>query len=191
MNLQANAETQTNNFILSANFGIVLEDFSRSIAGRFQSGGQPIFAIINCVDGSPTHEQYELLYSQSGYGSLDSPINLFRAAIDRVEQGTLDPLDGVDLGGGFFFSEWYGIYNPVFSPWLFHIEHGFQYIFPVGPGEAFFFDLATNDFWWSLSSFEGFTFYSFSRGTFNFDFAGTSNPRQFVDLQTGEFWSAP
>ncbi len=106
----------------------------------------------------------------------------------------LDPFEGSDLGGGFFFSDWYGIYNPQFWPWVFHIEHGFQYIFAVETGEAFFFDLESNDFWWSLSSFQSFTFFSFGRGTFNFYFAGSTNPRSFVDLEIVEppdFWTIP
>ncbi len=106
-----------------------------------------------------------------------------------VEGG--DPFAGIDLGGGFFFSEWYGIYNPVFFPWVFHVQHGFQYIFPVTEGEAFFYDLESNDFWWSLSTFGVFTFYSFDRQTFNFYFVDSSNPRNFVDLETEEFWNIP
>ncbi len=35
------------------------------------------------------------------------------------------------------------------------------------------------------------TFYSFKRGTFNFYFVGSSNPRSFVDLQTEAFWTKP
>ena len=110
----------------------------------------------------------------------------------------LNPFGCVDLGEGFCFSEWYGIYNPLFWPWVFHVEHGWQYIFPVGPGEVFIFDLETNDFWWTNSDLGPATFYSFNRGTFNFYFEGTGTgaadgSRSFVDLEAdpAEFWNPP
>ena len=83
------------------------------------------------------------------------------------------------------------VYNSLFFPWVFHVQHGFQYIFPVTEGKAFFYDLESNDFWWSLSTFGAFTFYSFDRQTFNFYFVDSSNPRNFVDLETEEFWNIP
>ncbi len=103
-----------------------------------------------------------------------------------------DPFGGVPLGGEWYFSEWYGIYNSTFYPWIFHAQHGWQYIFVTETeGEYFIYDLESEDFWWTTSAFQPLTFYSFNRGTFNFYFVGTSNPRSFVDLQTEEFWSKP
>ncbi len=97
-----------------------------------------------------------------------------------------DPFGGVPLGGEWYFSEWYGIYNSTFYPWIFHAQHGWQYIFVTETeGEYFIYDLESEDFWWTTSAFQPLTFYSFNRGTFNFYFVGTSNPRSFVDLQTG------
>ncbi len=105
-----------------------------------------------------------------------------------------DPFGGEDAGGGFLFSDWYGFYNPEFWPWIFHSEHQFQYVFPVTQGEAFIYDLTTEDFWWTTSAFNTLTFYSFNRGTFNFyfvNFALGDGDRQFVDLETEEFYSVP
>ncbi len=87
VNLQAGAEAQTANFLNNADFDLVLNDFTRALAGRFQTGGQPIFAIINGVAGSPTHDQWELLLHQNGYGDLDFSDNLalFKAAIESVQ----------------------------------------------------------------------------------------------------------
>jgi thiol-disulfide isomerase/thioredoxin len=87
VNLQPSQEAQTQNFINRAGFQFVLEDFNRALANRFQSGGQPIFAIINGVAGSPTHRPWELLAHQDGYGQRDFSESLlgFRAAIDAVK----------------------------------------------------------------------------------------------------------
>ncbi|MGE3308890.1 MAG: hypothetical protein AB7O66_02885 [Limisphaerales bacterium] len=89
INLQPNQESQTGNFVNRSGFDFVLEDFNRGLANRFQSGGQPIFAIINGVTNSPSHEPWELLLHQDGYGQRDFSASIadFRAAIDQVQAG--------------------------------------------------------------------------------------------------------
>lgn len=84
VNLQGGAETETQQFIDFYHLGQVLNDFSRTVADRFQTGGQPIFAVVNGVANSPGHEQWELVYSHLGYGELDTPIDSFLAAINSV-----------------------------------------------------------------------------------------------------------
>ncbi|HMO66502.1 MAG TPA: TlpA disulfide reductase family protein, partial [Verrucomicrobiota bacterium] len=87
VNLQPGQESQTQNFINRADFGLVLEDFHRALANRFQSGGQPIFAIINGVTNSPSHRPWELLLHQDGYGTRDFSASIldFRAVMDAVQ----------------------------------------------------------------------------------------------------------
>ncbi len=84
VNLQGGAESQTQSFATFYGISLVLNDFDRALANRFQDGGQPIFAIINGVDGSTSHDQWELLYTALGYGSLNAPIQTFRSVIDSV-----------------------------------------------------------------------------------------------------------
>ncbi len=85
LNLQGGQDQQTQGFIAAYNLGLVLEDTSRVVARQFQSSGQPIFAIINGVANSPSHQQWELVYSQLGYGQLSFPIETFRTAIDSIQ----------------------------------------------------------------------------------------------------------
>jgi thiol-disulfide isomerase/thioredoxin len=87
VNLQGGQEAQTSNFVARAAFGLVLEDFNRALANRFQSGGQPIFAIINGVTNSPSHRPWELLRHQDGYGTRDFSLSIadFRAVMDAVQ----------------------------------------------------------------------------------------------------------
>lgn len=100
VNLQGGQEAQTSNFVARAAFGLVLEDFNRALANRFQSGGQPIFAIINGVTNSPSHRPWELLRHQDGYGTRDFSLSIadFRAVMDAV-QAPLPPPDPPVLGG--------------------------------------------------------------------------------------------
>lgn len=87
VNLQGDAESLTDSFVALYGMKFVLNDFDRAVASRFQPSGQPIFAIINGVSNSPSHQQWELVYSHLGYGNLTQPIDEFRAAIDSVEAG--------------------------------------------------------------------------------------------------------
>ncbi len=104
INLQPNQEIQTGNFVTRAGFEFVLEDFQRTLANRFQSGGQPIFAIINGVTNSPSHQPWELLAHQDGYGQRDFTESLagFRAAIDGVQAAPslVPPTFAVEPEGG-------------------------------------------------------------------------------------------
>ena len=99
-------------------------------------------------------------------------------------------LGGFELGDDWFFSRSFGIFNVSLAPWSFHESHGFQFVVGgANPGEIFLYDLGTESWWWTNSSSYP-NFYSFTRNTWNFYFADTRNPRQFVDLQTQVFWSA-
>jgi thiol-disulfide isomerase/thioredoxin len=89
LNLQADTQsrdrTATTTFIQRYEFDPVLQDTQRVLARRFADGGQPIFAIINGVTNSPNARPWELLDKLQNYGSTQSPIERFRAAIDRVQ----------------------------------------------------------------------------------------------------------
>ncbi len=91
LNLEPTAASSTQTFINFYGLGTVLNDFDRAVANRFQAGGQPIFAIINLVENSPSHQFRELLYTAEGYGSLTFPIQTFRQAIDRVQAADVTP----------------------------------------------------------------------------------------------------
>lgn len=89
-NLQADTtfyEPRTTAFVEQWEIPLVIQDTSRQLQGRFgPTSGQPTFAIINGVAGSPSHRQWELLYARFSYrDSVNSrPIEDFRAAIDSV-----------------------------------------------------------------------------------------------------------
>jgi len=85
INLQADEESQTQVFVDAFNIKLVLNDFDRALSDRFHTNGQPIFAIINGVANSPSHQQWELLFSRSGFGDLSAPVQTFRTAIDSVQ----------------------------------------------------------------------------------------------------------
>ena len=66
---------------------VVLEDPSRALQRRFTSAsGQPTFAVINGIANSPSHRQWELVYSLHGYTTPgnDQPVVQFQGAINSV-----------------------------------------------------------------------------------------------------------
>jgi|GEM_PF-1478068 len=91
LNLEPNLQSSTQAFINFYGLQTVWNDFDRAVANRFHLGGQPLFAIINLVEDSPTHHYGELLYTASGYGDLNFPIQTFRQAIDRVQAAEPNP----------------------------------------------------------------------------------------------------
>lgn len=91
VNLQSSQESQTQGFLDAYGIETVWNDFGRDVSDLFQTGGQPIFAIINGVANSPSHAQWELLFTRSGYNSLNAPIATFRNAIDSVAAATVAP----------------------------------------------------------------------------------------------------
>ena len=104
---------------------------------------------------------------------------------DNVEG---DGFGGTDLGSGWLFSEWFGYYSVSFHPWIFHNEHGWQYVSEgENDGELYLYDLRSEDWWFTSESFYP-SFFSFGRRTWNSYFLETVNPRQFVDLESGDFW---
>jgi hypothetical protein len=83
LNLQAGQESQTQAFINRYDLGEVWNDFNGIVGRRFGSN-QPIFAIINGVADSPSHQQWELILVQNGYGQTSFPIASFKNAINSV-----------------------------------------------------------------------------------------------------------
>ena len=97
----------------------------------------------------------------------------------------------VELGEGWWSSEWFGSFNTNFYPWIFHPEHSWMYVFEESTSDDIFsYDLSLEG-WLFTSSGVYPSMYSFGRNAWIFYFVGTSGPRQFVELDSGEFFSVP
>ena len=94
-----------------------------------------------------------------------------------------------DLGGNWFRSSWFGDFNIEFDPWLFHAQHGWMFLFADSTAESvFLFDLASGA-WFFTNAITYPNLFSFGRSSWVFYFEGTSGPREFVDLVSGDFFS--
>ena len=131
---------------------------------------------INSREGSSDVPQLVIDFTP-GSGGGGEPVNPF---------ATLE-----DLGGGWRESPWFGVLNDTTFPWIFHLQHEFVFVFfRETENDFFLFDLSTMD-WWFTSETLYPNVFNFNRNSWIFYFAETAGPRQFVDLQSGEFFNQP
>lgn len=89
--------TRTDNFVTQQDFAITVNDYDSTSTNKvrflFQNSGQPIFAIINGVTNSPSHQPWQLLVNHLGYGDTDFNPELasFRAIINTVQAPVVAP----------------------------------------------------------------------------------------------------
>ena len=98
--------------------------------------------------------------------------------------------DAAELGDGWWFSDWFDSFNINSFPWIFHAQHEFMFVFDGSISESIFLYDLSSEGWFFTSALLYPNLYSFGRSSWVFYFEDTAKPRQFVDLQSGEFWSA-
>ncbi len=156
-------------------------DLSTPIKGARGSGGANAF-----VDFPPLTEttQYWVRLCND-FGCTDT--RTITVTVEGADEpGPFD--NAVELGEG-WVSDWLGTFNTNEFPWIFHSEHAWMFIWADSTADNLFaFDLSS-DQWFFTASETYPNLYSFGRGSWDFYFEGTSGPRQFVDLESGEFFS--
>jgi thiol-disulfide isomerase/thioredoxin len=91
-------QAQTDSFVTQQSFNPVVNDYgvpgSSPVRFAFQNSGQPIFAIINGVTNSPSHQPWQVLVNYLGYGQTDFNTTLagFRTVIDTVQPAIVPAL---------------------------------------------------------------------------------------------------
>ena len=168
--------------------------------GNVKIGGNPLvpegpktinnFGVIN-NNGTITNDAGTIKNFDGGSIVGTTPDNLNGGTVEEVGS---DPVgaafgDVEDLDQGWMRSDWLGNFNTTFFPWIFHVEHSWTYVFEAStPASVFQYDLSSQG-WFFTSSNEYPNLYNFSRSSWVFYFKETTGPRQFADLQTGEFFS--
>ena len=74
------------------------------------------------------------VYYTSGATGFASPLwtDSSGDTYPAVGGATSDPFSGTSLGGGYYYSSWFGIYDTQFYPWDYRTDIGFIYVDPVG-----------------------------------------------------------
>ena len=128
----------------------------------------------------------------TNFGCVDS--GTFTVFVESSELPAPQAFQGAeDLGDDWWRSPWFGDFNVAFSDsgWIFHAQHQWMYIWEdSSTEEVYLFDQGSDQ--WLFTAAETYpNLYSFVRNSWVFYFDGTSGPREFVDLQTSDFFTMP
>ncbi len=189
VNIEPSDPASTDTFIASVGADLVVDD-PDALAWNFynQTDGIPLFVIINGVENSPSHAQWEVLHNAPSYpGGPDR----FREIINSVEAGLPpeDPFEtAIDLGENWKWISNIGTFHDLNAPWIFHEEHGWMY---KGEGNLntgqFLFDLTMGWMWTTTEIYP--KLYSLDRNSWLIFEEGTNEPREFFDTTLGESFS--
>lgn len=198
INVQGNAEMQSQSFAETYGFRTVLEDYQRLFFSLFSpGGGQPLFVIINAEPNSPSYERWEVLYTRLNYGGGASPdiSALMRPVIDSVKKGSPDPAAqflAYFPNAGEPVDGWYelpdlGWLEPSQFPWVYSWIHG--YLFLAGAGGDFYIIYDPKLGW--LATGPGLYPYFFSYDTQDWLYyqPGSTMPRWFFDYSVDDWKS--
>lgn len=93
--------------------------------------------------------------------------------------------DAINTGGSWRYLSWFGAFDVVSAPWIYHEYHGWMYPLARGTGDIWFF---TTDLGW-LWTAQGLypNVYSMMRGSWLYYLDGTSSPRWFYNWSTAQW----
>ena len=81
VSIESSAPSLTTEFISDSGMTLVADDHSGIAYNQFSLGGIPLFIIINGVQNSPSHQQWEVLYRQAGFAGAEA----LRTVINQVQ----------------------------------------------------------------------------------------------------------
>ncbi len=94
----------------------------------------------------------------------------------------------VDLGNGWRYLDWFGYLNVNYSPWIFHSQHEWLYLFASDTDSIVFWDAQMGALWWTTKAVYP-SVYRFSDGVWLWYQKDSSNPRFFYNYSTS-FWES-
>ena len=98
--------------------------------------------------------------------------------------GRINPVAGLP---DWFLSPWFGFYNTIFAPWIFHEHHGFNFLAPESTAASVFLFDPVIDAWYFTSPAVYPNLFLFDGQGWVFFFNETANPRTFARFSDGEF----
>ena len=109
--------------------------------------------------------------------------------IAPTAQGIFGAANFADLGDGWKYGASLGYIYDAYHPWFFHSEHGFLYCYPenTDPNAMWIFDSRSQSWWFTGLAPDG-AYPAIARadeGRWYWYVEGTTDPRWFMDLDTG------
>ncbi|MDR3566903.1 MAG: hypothetical protein P4L43_02640 [Syntrophobacteraceae bacterium] len=124
----------------------------------------------------------------SGINNSGQIVGTWRSADGSLKLGfvaTLTALwrDAQDIGSGWKWLSWFGIFDTTSSPWIYHQSLGWLYAYGTSTYSLWFWDPAMNDFWWTRQGVYPYL-YRAGDGAWLYYLRGSSNPRWFYNFKT-------
>lgn len=89
-----------------------------------------------------------------------------------------------DLGGGWKRLDWFGTFYDATGGWIYHLEHGWVYCIGATTADMWLY----MDIGWAWTSQVVYSYmYMPSKGAWMWYLPGTSNPRWFYNVSTGQW----
>ncbi len=188
VNIEPEDAASTDDFITKTELELVVDDPVAVGWNQYnQVDGIPLFVIINGVAGSPSHEQWEVLHNQPGYPGAF----VFRQFIDSVEAPTGGMgeeyfwADSEDLGDGWRGLEWFGSFNILAAPWIYHNEHGWMFNQSVDSASIWFWTSDLGWFWTGEAAYSWL--FSVDKDSWMWYQPGSKDPR-WIQIWNTQEW---
>ena len=96
-----------------------------------------------------------------------------------------------DLGDNWRWLGWFGMYNMVSDPWVFHRDHGWLFPIQMPDGGIFFYDVAMSRFWWTNPAIYPFLYRFGDNPAWLWYQKDTTKPRRFYNVAADAWESSP
>jgi hypothetical protein len=161
-----------------------------SLAGGALPPGMVIDQARGIVRGTPASSATGHTYSFQ-VNVVDSEVppqnaqNPFNLTYTITVGSTTDIFAGAPLGGGWFYSSWFGYYNSNSYPWIYHNELGWMYVFGSDPNDIWLYS-PNLGFLWTTSTIYSFLWSDRDHAWLWYEI-GTFNPLWFYNFSLGQW----
>jgi len=148
--------------------------------------------LVAADDDSGAGEQFSIEFTPEASGNyylcvFSSPEGE-NAEYTLHYQGGLDSwyYDAKDIGSGWAWLDWLGIFNIEQPEFIRHFQHGWMYPFTDDPEGMVFWDSGMDSVWWTSRSGYPYVF-RFADGAWLWYLKGSKDPRWFINLNSMEW----
>lgn len=190
MNIESSLPQNTQEFVDTAGMAKVADDTSFTAFNQFTVNfAIPLFVVINCVEGSTSHDQWEVLHVSEGFPGAEtirSVVNTVKGAPVTAGASTFSPA-ATELGGGWHSQSWFGNYFVQDSHWIYHESLGWSYVHATSSGAGWLYLGGEAGWCWTSDSAYPFMYSQSGAPTWLYYQQGSSSPRYFYDFSSSSW----
>jgi hypothetical protein len=170
-----------------------IEHLMHAVAMNLPPIGEPTFKVEPDYTEAQLKAAFNYLFVEDdGSGGIHNPryaAGLLQASLANL----LDPYNalfqGVNIpsGGEWFYSTWFEFYAPtIWEGWIYHYEHGYQYVREAEDGKIYLYDLRTRS--WRYTTAELYPImYAEDPGEWIYYGGKNQDNRMFFSFRTGKW----